>query len=494
MRNPGADLRDLSSDVAEFLEIKSKFPIAVSDLWRPFCHRWDGRGVSSPRDTGCGQPMDHIGPGLYQCRSSGCSFEGQREARTSQRESILNATRPGVIAYMVGGANRAGKTEGALQLAVAIAGGRRSWASRSWCKRNNLPISILQDGPGTVWVSALTYADALEYHRPTLDKYLPQGCKRRSWEGQQQGTVNLPGGGSIVSKAAAMGRKNARRRYQGKPCHLIVLDEEHPLSVFEECVARTGDFDGTVLLSMTPLMGLTWPYESFLTNPQEGYFYSTLYGLDNPYVSSVQLRRRFAGLEPHKSDARLYGKWSAAKGLIYPSWNRAQHLIPDRAIPKEWPKYRSIDFGSRFACIWGAIDPSYNRLYIYRVLYTEDRTIGENAREINRLSGVEKYRWTIGDPADRTGIITLNREHKIRCLPARKMVDPGIDHVSVRLQPGIDGVPLLQVLRSALPLALDIERYKRDNEGNIIKENDHLADTLRYLCTYLRLSVGMGAT
>jgi len=490
----GSRIAEVSRDLGELIEIQSKYPLALSDLWTPYCHRWDGLGRASPRPRGCGQAMEHVGPGLYECRTPGCEMLGARETRTSQREAILNAVSHGSIAHLIGGANRAGKTEGVLQLAVAVAGGRQSWSSRAWCQRNGLPLEILPDQPGTVWVSALTYSDALEYHRPTLDKYLPAGTRRRSWDGNQQATAFLPGGGVIVSKAAALGRKNARRRYQGKPCHLIILDEEHEEGIFEECVARTGDFNGKVILSMTPLMGLTWPYKSFLTDPGEGYGATTIYGLDNPYVSSVQLRRRFDGLEPHKRDARLFGRWSAARGLIYTSWNRDQHLIPDQAIPAEWPRYRSIDFGSRFACVWGAVDPSNDRLIVYRVLYSEDRTLGENALDIKRLSGVESYRWTIGDPADRTGIITLNREHGIPCLPARKEVDPGIDHVCNRLKPAPDGIPRLLVCRSALALALDIERYKRDKDGGIIKENDHLADALRYLCTYLQRSRGQGAS
>jgi len=496
MRPPPDQIAALSEDVALYLEIQKKYPLAVAALWSPYCHRWDGLGAQSPRAPGCGNPMTHIGPGLYRCDTAGCANEGIPERRTSQREAIQRATAPQTIAYLLGGANRAGKTDAALQLAIATAGGRSQWWAVSWCRRNGLSPEILPENGGTVWISALTYSDALEYHRPTLDKYLPAGCRRRQWESNQQATVFLPGGGQIVSKASALGRKNARRRYQGKPCHLIILDEEHELPIFEECMARTGDFGGRVILSMTPLMGLTWPYEAFLESPSDGYETSTIYGLDNPYVSSVNLRRRFAGLEPSKRDARLYGRWSTAKGRIYPGLQRSTHLIPNRPIPADWIRYRSIDFGSRFACVWGAVDPSYDRLHIYRVLYTEDKTIGENASEIIRRSGTERYRETLGDPADRVGILTLNREHGIPCRPARKgFVEVGISHVSERLQEArTDNQPRIVFHRSALEALKSLERYRRNDDGTIRKEADHLADAVRYLCTYLKISSMEGAT
>lgn len=495
MISPSIDLDTLSGDLAEYIEVQTKCPIAVADLWVPYCHRWDGLGSKSPRARGCGKAMAHIGPGAYRCNTPDCQVFGVVERRTSQRESILRAMEPRAIASLIGGANRAGKTEGALQLAVAVAGGRSSWASRSWCIRNGLPIEILPDRPDpVVWVSALSYSDALEYHRPTLDKYLPEGCRRRSWESNHQAVVYLSGGGRIVSKAAALGRKGARRRYQGAPVDLIILDEEHEIGIFEECLARTGDFNGKVVLSMTPLMGLTWPYQAFVTDPGDGFSATTIYGLDNPYVASSNLRRRFAHLEPHKKDARLFGSWAAAKGRIYPGFDRAIHVIPDRPLSPDWARFRSIDFGSRFACIWAAMDPSEDALYVYISQKTEDLTIGQNVRLIKGSSGSESYEWTIGDPADRTAITTLRREHGIPCLPARKMVEPGIDHVADRLKVQENGFPKLYIFESCNDLVLELEKYRRNDRGEVVKEDDHLADALRYLCTYLIISGAMGAS
>lgn len=60
-----------------------------------------------------------------------------------------------------------------------------------------------------------------------------------------------------------------RRVFQGTAKHLIWLDEECPMDVYGECMIRTATTDGIVLLTFTPLNGMSEVVRSFLV-PEEG--------------------------------------------------------------------------------------------------------------------------------------------------------------------------------------------------------------------------------
>jgi hypothetical protein len=307
---------------AEQLEqIAADYPMALARLWRPRCTRWD---LKASRDRGCGLEMAPTGDrGIYACTTPGCAMEGKPEERTSQRDTAREIlTTRHLVAYMVGGANRAGKSELAILLALALAAGSGEWWVRQFLQHNDIPLDAIPEepatGPNAVVVSALTFNDSKEYHRPKLDRWAPKGSRWRNRNAENQAELILPNGGRIVCKAEAQGRK----AFQGNAPRAAILDEEHSEEVFEEVSRGLAETDGPCILSMTPLMGLTWTYQRFLAEPPPGHLHSRILGLDNPHVRSRGLLARFSHLTPERRDARLYGKYAAAKGLPGP----ARHL------------------------------------------------------------------------------------------------------------------------------------------------------------------------
>src|SRR6056300_1389944 len=151
------------SSLIKYLQINQKieqiareYPLALARLWTPHCHRWDGLAANSDRPRGCGQPMDYIGNSVYTCKR--CDIT---ERRTSQREAILNVLRHSE-AFLLSGGNRSGKTEsGAGMLSVAFAAGSGEWWVREWMALNQIPVDLIPQEPSEVWVSALSYGDAL---------------------------------------------------------------------------------------------------------------------------------------------------------------------------------------------------------------------------------------------------------------------------------------------------------------------------------------------
>lgn len=463
------------------IENAKNYPLSVSLLWVPHCHNW--KGITGERERGCGRPMKRIKGNLYRCDH--CDIT---EKRTSQQHSLLSL---GSESTLISGGNRAGKTEVGACLSVAFASGSREQYVKDWLQLNNLPLNLVPENPSTVWCASLSYKDGLEYLRPKLDKYLPVGTKKTRWNSQDRAVAILPNGGRIVSMSCDSGREG----FQGGSVSMVWIDEEpNDEGIFHECLLRTVDQKGKVIITATPLKGLSWMFERFVENPAKGFEVVKISGLDNPYVSSFKMRRTVSHLTEASQRSRLYGEFSSQSGLVYPEFSKDTHLIDIEEIPDHWRRYISIDFGSShpFCALWVAEAPagyysSDTTLIVYRELYWTNKTTIESGREINRINKLhnEEILWYVADPESKDGRLTLGRECNIRTLPAPKHlgVNEGINMVREYLQIDKEGKSRLLFTKDVKNTLKEFRLYKWDNKSKkdvVKKDNDHAMDSLRY--------------
>jgi phage terminase large subunit-like protein len=469
---------------SKLLEVQEAYPLALANLWTPYCHRWDGKGSKSERDIGCGQPMERLGGKVWVCHK--CNI---KETRTSQLDGFLDM---GAEATAIFGGNRAGKTEMAAMFAVATAAGNNQWWVKQWLYNNNLPLELIQPKPSTVIASALSYGDALGYVRPKLNKFLPKGTVYKGWRAQGKAKVHLPGGGEIISMSADSGRK----KYQGIAATLCWLDEEHPLDIFEECLLRIVDTKGRILLSMTPLLGMTWPNELFILNEQnnDSFKYHKISGLDNPWISSVKMRKAVSHLSEEGQASRLYGDFTNQTGLVYPEFDRRLHVVKPFEIPKPWKTYRAIDFGvvNPFCCLVFAHDESDNTLYVVDEYFQTEKTTIYNGNQINKkFKQYEPFEYTVCDPESKDGRLLLARHCNIpnKAAPKHLGVINTINLVKGKLAPDAEGKPHLMVFSHCKELLKEFRLYswKKSTNGKdgVKKQFDHGLDALRYMVAFL---------
>lgn len=482
-------MQEISRKIQLLGKIRKGYPLAVSRLWRPHCHRFDGLGRHSKRAKGCGKPMVRVNTGVWHCAA--CNIT---EQRSSQVEVPLSFPRE---AFLVAGGNRAGKTEIGAQLAVAFAAGAQTWWVQQWAALNQIPLSLLPPEPSTVISSGLSYADSNEYIKPKIQKYLPAGCHYRNWSGAGRGVITLPNRGRIITMSADAGRA----KFQGmggrglRAISLAWLDEEHPQDIFEELLLRCADtpYGGKLLLTMTPLKGLTWPHEYFVEQELDGFGSIHISGLDNPFVSSVKLRRATQHLSEASKQSRLYGAFTLQTGLVYSEFKKEIHIIPSKEIPADWPRYRGIDFGTRnpFACIWIAHDEKNNALHLYREYVATEKTTLENGNMVYALSKKDPpVAWTSADPESRDGRLTLARYCNIPNKPAPKHlgVIEGIQHVKKWLSLDVNGYAGLYVHSNCRHIIKEFRNYRwkaDQKKDTVLKANDHCLDALRYICMTL---------
>ena len=466
------------------LSIATNYPLALARVWVPHCHRWDGFGIKSDRIRGCGRPMRRLSAGVYRCDH--CDIE---EVRTSQFEA-LNRLNDTPEAFLATGGNRAGKTELGAMLAIATAAGSDVWWVRQWLELNNLPIDLVPKKPSTVWYAALSYGDALEYGRPKLERYAPAGTKYTRWRAQDRASLKLPNGGRVVSLSCDAGRE----KFQGAAVSMVWIDEEPTdVGIFEECLLRIIDKRGKVLITATPLKGLTFLYDIFVDDQPQGFDHYAISGLDNPYVSSPKLRRAVSHLSEASQQARLFGAFTSQSGLVYPEFDRTVHICKPFDIPDEWERDVCIDFGVRnpFAALWVAHDTKNDVLYVYREYYKTEKTTLENGRMLLALGAKDgPLRFVVADPESKDGRLLLARELGIYTKKAPKHygVSETINMVKDRLKLDAEGRPALVVFATCRELIKEFRKYKwskTKGKDRPDKQFDHGLDALRYLCAFL---------
>jgi phage terminase large subunit-like protein len=175
-------------------------------------------------------------------------------------------------------ANRVGKSlgGGGYELACHLTGDYPAWWDG---RRFTTPISA--------WVAGDTYETTRDILQLTLLGAVSYSGARRGVDGRgiipgdrlgvptwRQGVPNLvdtipvahaSGGRSLLGlKSYDQGRKS----FQGTGKHVIWLDEEPPMDVYNECLIRTATLDGIMMLTFTPLSGLSEVVLSFMPADQ----------------------------------------------------------------------------------------------------------------------------------------------------------------------------------------------------------------------------------
>lgn len=416
--------------------------------------------------------------------------------RTSQRRAFQQL---GSLITIISGGNRSGKTTAASMFSCAYAMGRSHPDVVRWLRVNQMDPAEIPDRPGTVWAIALDSPDGREYMRPAIDQWLPIGSKWRNREGYGRAEVRIPGGGRVIFLSVAAGRES----FQGSAVDLCWFDEEPgDQSVVNECLMRLVDRRGRVLLSMTPLRGMTWLHDRWIANPADDVRVHYIHGEDNPHLPDGALARLLRQYGPHERAARARGEWTTLEGRVYQDWARHLHVIEPCDVDG-FQIYLGVDFGTRAptAVVVCALDPKDDRLYLVDEYYKAQATLSDHAKAIHAL--IAKWgepEWIVCDPEDRGARLALARDHGLTNLGARKgkgSVRNGINDLAERLAPDAEGRPGLQVFATCTHFIREIEGYVWDERGAgeardqpKPRQSDHLLDAMRYLVTKL----GTGGT
>lgn len=201
---------------------------------------------------------------------------------------------------------------------------------------------------------------------------------------------------------------------------------------------------------------------------------------DVPHLTEKAKAELLAATPPHLRDARTKGIPSLGSGAIYPV-EESEIMVAPFAIPDYWPRAYGMDVGwSRTAAIWGAIDRSADVVYLYTEHYR-----GQAEPSIHAAAIRARGEWIPGviDPSargrsqdDGAQLMQQYVDLGLNLALAENLVDSGIYEVWQRLSTG-----RLKVFATLQNFRAEYRLYRRDENGKIVKQFDHLMDSCRYL-------------
>ena len=164
-----------------------------------------------------------------------------------------------------------------------------------------------------------------------------------------------------------------REAFQGTEQDVIWLDEEPSLDIYTECLLRTMTNNGMLMLTFTPLLGVSDVVLSFLPSGKfdeadataQGKFVVMASWDDAPHLDEAAKKELWNSIPPYQRDARSKGIPQLGSGAIYPV-PESEFTVEPFAIPDHWPRGYGMDVGwNNTAAVWGALDRGTDTLYLY---------------------------------------------------------------------------------------------------------------------------------
>jgi len=386
-------------------------------------------------------------------------------------------------------ANRVGKTEGAggYEMAIHLTGLYPAWWKG---RRFNRPIKARASGDTSKTVRDIVQEKLMGPITDIGTGLIPSECivstSAKAGVSNAFDTVFVKHASGGVSKLQFKSYDQGRESFQGEEIDVDWLDEEPPIDIYIECLLRTMTNNGLVMLTFTPLQGMSETVMAFLPGGQiqeneNGLKHVTTATWDDvPHLSEKVKKELWDSIPPFQRDARSKGVPQLGAGAIY-QVPESDFIVDPFEIPNHWPRVFGKDVGwNRTAAIWGAIDKENDIVYLYSEHYR-----GQAEPSIHAESIKARGAWIPGvlDPASRgrsqsdgKQLYQLYVDLGLDLEFASNAVEAGIYEVWQRLSTG-----RLKVFSNLSNWRYEFRLYRRDEKGRIVKENDHLMDSTRYL-------------
>lgn len=288
-----------------------------------------------------------------------------------------------------------------------------------------------------------------------------------------------------VSQLLFKSYDQTRKAFEGTEQDVIWLDEEPPLDVYIECLMRTMTNNGMLMLTFTPLLGLSETVMTFLPGGKldERTETSKLVVMatwdDAPHLSKKDKEELWASIPPFQRDARSKGIPQLGSGAIYPV-PESDIIVDDFPIPEHWPRGFGMDVGwNRTAAAWFAVDREGDKIYLYSEHY---RSQAEPSVHADGIKARESWIPGVIDPASRgrgqsdgLQLLQIYKDLGLDIEIADNGVEAGIYKVWQRMSSG-----RFKVFRSCQNWFSEYRLYRRDEKGQVVKDHDHLMDATRY--------------
>lgn len=196
---------------------------------------------------------------------------------------------------------------------------------------------------------------------------------------------HVSGGESrVVQKSYEQGWQ----KFQGAAIHVAWLDEDpNDQQLFTEVVTRLMTKRGLLMVTFTPLLGLTPMLRHFYSLKDKVYIKNVTWD-DAPHLSEQDKSEMLEKYPEHERDARSKGVPMRGEGVVFP-FPESSIKCAAFSIPRHWTQIIGIDFGHDHpaATVKLAIDTDNDVVYV--VDAHRDRKMGAlgHSDRIKRMGG-----------------------------------------------------------------------------------------------------------
>jgi phage terminase large subunit-like protein len=295
--------------------------------------------------------------------------------------------------------------------------------------------------------------------------------------------------------------EQGREKLQGSGVHVIYSDEDCPLSIWGELIARGISTQGLIYATFTPVMGMLPVAQRFLQerSPQRGHVIMAL--KDALHIPVERHQAIIDSIPEHERDARVYGIPSAGSGKVFRTLEDQVAEDTPGFIPPYWPALWGSDFGYTenhpFAAVLGVWDRDYDIIHIIHAVRIRGGLPRDHAAAIrsamNGRAGDIPIAWPHDGAAKsresgRT-VAQLYRDEKLNMLGTHATLpksggidlEAGIALMAARLRDG-----RLKVARHLSEWFQEYRMYHRLETGLVNKTGDDLMSATRILCMQIR--------
>ena len=386
-------------------------------------------------------------------------------------------------------ANRIGKTKAAAtELVYHLTGEYPKWwvgkrfstCSHWWVvgKSSETTRQILQHellGPVGAFGTGMVPKESLDFASLTEAKKSSTGVSSFRVK-HKNGTYS-----TVEFKSAEQGRQ----AFEGT-AKSIWVDEECPYDIYSECLMRTMTGDNILMMTFTPLKGLTEVVMSFLEGSDimsAGQTGLSKYVVRATWDDAAHLTKQakaelLESIPPFQRDARTKGVPQLGSGAIFPV-SEADYVVQPFEIPKHWSRGYGFDVGRNTAAVWIAHDRDSNVLYAYSDYFCVE---GQPSTHTHAIQARGKWMTGAIDTAargrsqtDGENLYQIYHDLGLNILNADKAVESGLLEMLELFTQG-----RLKVFSTCTGLLEELRLYRRDEKGKIVKKNDHRCDAFRY--------------
>lgn len=308
-------------------------------------------------------------------------------------------------------------------------------------------------------------------------------------------SIRFGGGGDVQAGESVLAFKSydqGREKWQGETLGGIWFDEEPPEDIYTEGVTRTNVGLGPVMLTFTPLLGMSNVVRRFYpsTTAQPNTQVTMMTIDDAEHYTPEQRAVIIAAYPAHERAARTKGIPQLGSGRVFPLDEELIKVAPFQ-IPKHWAQIAGIDFGwdHPSAAVRLTWDRDSDIIYVIAGHRMRQQTPLLFSAAVKPWGDWLPWAWPHDgkqsggkfDAQDQKQLQALYKGHGLKMLDEHAQFEDGTNGVESGIQDMLDRMQTgrWKVFAHLEEWFEEFRLYHR-KDGLIVKENDDLISASRY--------------